>query len=176
MSVPDGVRDEVKDILHRRADEIGWLKLPGSRKSALYEQWSKDPVIGGRLANYVDSRRVRVYIKDTLLKDYVRNAFADAALPFRALEIHIDTPVAEHFIKPHGRRLRDGRVICWGRADDWKTVLMATYERTYPQVGRSPFGAVLLRAVGRYGQDDVRELVENAAGLLGVEHVVWVAP
>ena len=53
----------------------------------LYEQWTKDESIGGVLSNYVDTRRVRVYIKDTLLKDYVRNTRSDATLPFRALEL-----------------------------------------------------------------------------------------
>jgi hypothetical protein len=176
MSVPDSVRDEIKETLEKRADEIGWMRLPAPRKSLLYEQWTRDAAIGGVLANYLDARRVRVYIKDTLLKDYVPNTLADAALPLRALAIPSDAPIVEVLIKPHGRRLRDGRVISWGRADDWKTVLMATYERAYAGSGRRPFGAVLLQAVGRYGQDDARGMVENAAKLLGVERVAWLAP
>lgn len=176
MSVPESVRDDMRDLLRSKADEMGWLRLPTPQKSKLYEQWSRDPRIGGILAGYIDSRRVRVYIKDTLLKDYVRRRLADDALPFRALELSTSTPVAEVYIKPHGRRLRDGRVICWGRADDWKSILLAVYERAFQPVGRSAFGAVLFRAVGRYGQDDARKMVEDAGFRLGLERVVWLEP
>jgi len=176
MSVPERVRDEMKRLLRQRADEIGWLHLPAPRKSLMYEQWSTDPSIGGVLGRYIDSRRVRVYIKDTLLKDYVRSRLADDTLPLRAVDIAPEAAVAETYIKPHGRRLTDGRVVCWGRADDWKAVLLAAYERAYPRNGSRPFGAVLLGAVGRYGQDDIREMVEDAAKRLGVERVAWLEP
>jgi hypothetical protein len=126
------------------------------------------------LARYIDTRRVRVYIKDTLLKDYVRRRSSDASLPFRALGINSDASAVEEYIKPHGRRLSDGRIVCWGRSDDWKAVVVAVYERAYQRLGHRAYGAVLFDAVGRYGQDDVRAMVENAASRLGVERVAWV--
>jgi hypothetical protein len=82
--------------------------------------------------------------------------------------------VVETYEKPHGQRLADGRVICWGRVDAWKTILLALHERTFSHRGTRPFGAVLSQASGRFNEPHTRALVEDAAGKLGVERVVWL--
>ncbi len=174
MSVPDRMREQLRTQLWNLADQIGWADLSPSAKSHHYENWTLDPKIGGTLAHYIDKGQVRVYLKDTLLKDYSRKQSGDEARPFRILGIPPGTRVSENYIKPHGRRLHDGRVLCWGRAADWKGILLAVYERTYTNRGARSFAAVLSHAVGRYQEDKVRAMIEDAAKKLGIEGVSWL--
>jgi hypothetical protein len=174
VNVPDHIRDELRSRLGGIADEIGWSNLPAADKTRYYEDWTRDPTVGGVLSRYMDTRQVRVYIKDTILKHYTHHRLVDHARPFRVLGLREDYPVTERYQKPHGRRLRDGRVVCWGQASEWKSVLMALHERTFGKVGIKPFAAVLLGATGRYHEPALRTLVEHAAIRLGVERVIWL--
>lgn len=174
MTVPDEVRERLKSLVWSRADSVGWQDLSPGDKTTYYENWTNDPEVGGILVRYIDKGQVRVYLKDSLLKDYVRLHYADGQRPFRVLKISNKIQVEESFEKPHGRRLVDGRVICWGRADDWKAVLMAIHERTYGRNGAKPFGAVFVRAIGRFSESKVRGMIEDAAKKLGIRRVVWL--
>ena len=51
-----------------------WIVLSTSEKSKHYEAWVRDPEIGGALSAYVNLSDVRVYLKDTLMKDYANDA------------------------------------------------------------------------------------------------------
>jgi len=175
MRIPNEVRKELRERLWALADELGWQGLSWVEKSPQYEAWTKDPNIGGRLSRYMDQRRVRVYIKDTIMKGYVRSRQANIVRPFRALGISPDTVAEEEQERPHGRRLADGRVVAWGNADDWKLVLTAVHERSYGVTEARPFGAVLMSSVGKYDQLHVREMVEDAAEKLGIERLIWLS-
>ncbi|MBI5499766.1 MAG: hypothetical protein HY907_05955 [Deltaproteobacteria bacterium] len=148
--------------------------LTAAEKTVYYQRWTADPAIGGVLNRYMETARVRVYIKDAMLKPYARLRLADWARCSRVLGVSADAEVAESFIKPHGRRLADGRVICWGNAAAWKIVLTAVFERSYGRSGVRAYAAVLLRATGRYRDDGVRAMVADAATRLGVERLVWL--
>ena len=174
MSVPDTTRTVLKEKLWQRADDLAWDTLSPTDKSHQYEAWTKDPEIGGRLGRYMGQGQVRVYIKDTLLKDYTRSRLAGHERPFRVLGIPEAAYVVETYTKPHGRRLEDGRVICWGRADDWKTILMALHERTFGNSHSCPHAAVFLYSLGRFHEMHARVLVEDAATKLGVAIVIWL--
>lgn len=174
MRIPNELREELRHRLWALADELGWQGLSWVEKSPRYEAWTKDAEIGGRLSRHMDQRRVRVYIKDTLMKGYVRSRQASPDRPFRALGIDLNTTVVEKHERPHGRRLSDGRVIVWGNADDWKLVLTAAHERSYSIKDALPFAAVLMSTVGRYDQPHIREMVEDAAKKLGIVHLLWL--
>lgn len=174
MTVPEAVRIELRDILWTAADRINWLSLSPTIKSRQYEQWTSDPAVGGVLARFMDRGQIRVYIKDTLLKDYARQRFGDESAPRRALGISPEAEVAQLYVKPHGRRLVDGRVICWGRADEWKSILMALHERTFGDADLRPHGVVLLRALDRYHEPHARAVVEDAAAKLCIQRVIWI--
>ena len=68
--IPDDVRDRLRNIVWSRADELGWSSLTDGDRASHYERWTRDKEIGGILAHYMDPRKVRVYIKDSLLKPY----------------------------------------------------------------------------------------------------------
>lgn len=173
MSVPDNVREELRRMLWGEAESMGWLSLSPTVKSKRYETWSRDPHIGGVLSRYISLSDVRVYLKDTLLKDFTQHRLADDAMPYRALGIPLATEVVKSYVKPHGRRFRDGRIICWGRANAWKAILMTAHERAYGGKGFKIAGVILTHAVGRYKEPKVRAMVEQAAHKLGVERLVW---
>ncbi len=174
MSIPNHVREELKQRLWNLADDIDWMNLSPTTKSRYYEYWTQDPNIGGVLARYIDRGRVRVYLKDTLLKAYTRSKLGDESRPFRVLGLPATADSLETYEKPHGRRLQDGRVICWGRADSWKLVLMGLFERSYASETYQPYAAVLTQATGRFHEHRVRVMVEKAAEKLGVERLVWL--
>jgi hypothetical protein len=89
------------------------------------------------------------------------------------LGIASDEAVTERYIKPHGLRLRDGRIVCWGRARDWKTILLAIYERASFAPNGSPSGAVLLFPSGRSAEEYYQKLIYDVARRLSIEQVVW---
>jgi hypothetical protein len=175
MSLPDDTRDRLKERMWGIADQINWLALGPAEKTQCYENWTKDPDVGGVLQRYMPLGHVRVYIKDSLLKDYPRERRADQRRPFQLLGLQSELPCSEAFIKPHGRRLSDGRVVCWGRAADWKTILIAVFERSFQADNARPFGAVLTEAGGRFSDEAARKMVEEVAIRLGIEAVAWDA-
>lgn len=174
MNVPEQVRLELKRRLWDIADQAGWMNLSTLRKSRYYEDWTQDAEIGGLLARFMDKGKVRLYIKDTLLKGYVRERLSDQSRPLRVLGIEEPVDVAEEYAKPHGRRLVDGRIVCWGRAEDWKSIFMALHERAFVCKGSRPFGAVLMYADGRFREPKLREMIQAAAEKLVVERLVWL--
>jgi len=175
MRIPDEIRRGLREKLWKLGDELDWPRLDWYEKSARYETWTRDPDVGGLLSNYMDQRQIRVYIKDTIMKGYVRTRQASPDRPFKALGLDMDLEVVEKHERPHGRRLKDGRVIVWGCAEEWKLVLTAVHERSFDLEGARPFAAVLMLAsIGKFHQAQVRAMVQDAAEKLGIERLVWL--
>jgi hypothetical protein len=175
VTVPDEIRDRLKAELWHVADEIDWLLLGPVEKTQRYENWAQDPKFGGVLSRYMDVRHIRQYIKDTLLKKYPQSRHADSIKPMRLLELDPAAPFIKSFIRPHGRQLSDGRTVSWGRAADWKSVLLATHERAFQIKNAIPYGIVLLQASRKFGTSESRAVVIDAASKLGLKKVVWNA-
>lgn len=174
MRIPESVRGGLRKRLWAEADRLDWADLAWHEKSAHYESWTENPEVGGLLSNYMDHRRIRLYIKDTIMKGYVRSRQADPGRPYRALGLEATSAVAEEHERPHGRRLKDGRIIAWGSADDWKLVLTALHERSFGLAKARPYAAVLMSSIGKYAQPDVRKMVQEAADKLGIERLLWL--
>jgi hypothetical protein len=178
MRIPDGVRFGMRQKLWAVADAVDWARLTWVEKSAYYEAWTRDPEVGGNLGHYMDQSQVRVYIKDTIMKGYGMSRLADPSGVMRVLGLSGNAEeavtVAAEYERPHGRRLSDGRVIAWGKASDWKAILMSIHERAFEAREGRPYGAVLSSSVGRFTEDDTRRLVADAAKRLGIERLVWM--
>lgn len=172
--LPDSVRLAVRERVWAEADGLDWESLTPTEKVQQYEHWTAAPQVGGVLVRYMDRAKVRGYIKDSVMKPFARQRKADTERPLRALRVPEGTPVLVEWERPHGVALGDGRVVCWGRAEEWKHVLMALHERTFGIAGRKPFGAVLVAAAGQYAEEEIRTLVNHAAIKLGVERTVWL--
>src|SRR5262245_42944328 len=169
MRIPDDVRDRLRDVLWSKADNLGWSALSDSERARKYEHWTRDPEIGGTLAHYMDARKVRVYIKDSLLKPYERVRLSSTEHQILGcLGLTAETEVEERYIKPHGIRFVGGKIVSWGNSRDWKLVLMAMFERAALRPMSSPFGVVLLEN-GKTRDAGTRKLVREAASRLGIE-------
>ena len=92
---------------------------------------------------------------------------------WRLLSFPDPGPPAERYIKPHGRRLPDGKIVCWGNSRDWKLILMAVFERSHARPESEAFGAVLLES-GRTSEEHQRRLVREAASCLGIQKLAWL--
>lgn len=174
MMIPQEIRDGLRDKLWAAADELGWSRLDDSERARYYEQWTRDQTIGGQLAHFMDPRKVRVYIKDSLLKPYERSRLLQTGSQvWDRLGLQEPQDFAEAFIKPHGMRLADGKVVCWGKSRDWKLILMAVFERSRNGTDASPYGAVLIET-GQTADRRRRSLVSEAAARLGIIKVAWL--
>lgn len=174
-NVPKDIRDQIQHRIWSKADDLQWSKLPDSERAMWYENWAKDDDVGGVLTRFMDPRRVRVYIKDSLLKPYQRARLEDglervlAALNLEPTKI----VMKKAFYKPHGRLLLDGRVICWGNSRDWKIVIFAVYERACRAPGHQSYAAVLMET-GQSTGEGTRSLIKEAGRRLGIAKVIWL--
>jgi hypothetical protein len=173
MNLPDAMRDQLREQMWRIADDIDWLALGSTEKTQYYENWTKDPAVGGVLQRYMALGQIRVYIKDSLLKDYPQARRASHEKAFRMLSIDGGVDIVRTFIKPHGRQLTDGRIVCWGRAADWKSILLAAFERSVTIKGTRPHAVVLTESSGKYADATARRVVIEAARRLGIETLLW---
>ena len=175
MSLPDPVRDRLRDLLWEKCDEISWINLPSPEKSRYYDTWSRSTEIGGELAQFLDPRAVRVYIKDTLLKDYTRSRLSNPSPVLEHLGIPADRAVSEKYQKPYGLRFEDGGVITWSRGAEWKTTLISARVRADLSRSGRPEGVVLVGPASRIS-DTVKgcEMVKRIASDLGIESFKWV--
>lgn len=174
MSVPEDVRERIRAELWQRADELNWLLLTDSDKGKHYQNWTREPQIGGVLAHYMEVSQVRTYIKDAVLKVYSRRRMEDPGYALSKMGLSSTSQVVTTYIKPHGVKLADGKIVCWGRAVNWKLILMALHERSFAEVDSLPYGAVLLQSSAGFTDSTARAVIENAATKLGVRKLAWV--
>lgn len=173
MNMPEEIRRAIKDSIWAKLDELSWLTMSDADHSSYYEQWTKAPDIGGKLSHFMDPRAVRVYIKDTLVKDYARERLLENSdQVLRALDIQPGQAIVRKYIKPHGLLLNDGRIVCWGNSRDWKHILMAAFERQRAS-SNSVCSSVVVIENGKTVDPETRDLVKDAARRLGVDPIVW---
>jgi hypothetical protein len=174
MRIPEDARDRLRGLIWSRADALGWSTLNAAERARRYEQWTRDPEIGGTLAHYMDPRKVRVYLKDSLLKPYERARLSGTEHQILGrLGVPADSEVAQRYIKPHGIRFANQKIVSWGNSRDWKLILMAMYERAVLRPGSSPFGTVLLES-GKTADAAIRKMVREAATRLGIQRMEWI--
>jgi hypothetical protein len=143
-------------------------------KNTYYTNWTNDPAIGGVLSRWVGVGGVKSYLKDAVLKVYVRRSRSDHKKPLAKIGLNPSADVIKKFEKPHGVRLTDGKIVCWGRSKQWKIVLMALHERSFADLDSTLYGAVLLDSADGFGDQGARQVVENAATKLGIRKLAWV--
>ena len=70
--VPDEVRGQIARRIYEEAARLDWPTMAQEEKGRLYDRWANDPEIGGQLAGYVRSDRIRLWLKDGPLKAYTQ--------------------------------------------------------------------------------------------------------
>jgi len=155
------------------ADASSWVHLSQIQKAALYVTWANDTAIGGVLRGFMAPGELHRYLKDTLLKNYAIEKMADPTTALSILGISASKPVQKRFIKPHGLTFDDGAVVAWASAEQWKSTIMAVFERARNGRRLSPYAVVLFNAEGRFADGALRATADDAAKRLGLEKVVW---
>lgn len=175
MAVPKEIRDRIRQKIWDKADELDWSRLADLDRTAWYENWSKQKDVGGALAHFMDARKVRVYIKDSLLKPYLRSRHEDGAekVLLTVGLAHDTSTFKKIYDKPHGRLLTDGKVICWGSSRNWKAIVISVFERAYSLERGVPYAAVLIEG-GKTTDPGVREMISTAGRKLGLLHTEWI--
>ena len=174
-ALPTDIRERIKQRIWAKANDLDWPRISDLERTAWYENWTKDKEVGGVLAHFMDARKVRVYIKDSLLKPYLRSRLQndwDRVLLAINLDVR-EALVKKSYDKPHGRQLNDGKVICWGNSREWKSILISVFERAYQVNSGIPHAAVLVET-GKTTDVGMREMILDASQKLGLLHLAWV--
>lgn len=174
-ALPADIRERIRQKIWAQANELDWPRISDFERTVWYENWTKDKDVGGVLSHFMDARKVRVYIKDSLLKPYLRSRLQNGWESV-LLAINLDASEAiieKSYDKPHGRQLTDGKVICWGNSREWKSVLFSVFERAYKLDSGQPHAAVLVET-GRTTSAGIREMVLDASNKLGLSHLAWI--
>lgn len=174
-ALPTDIRDRIRQKIWAKADELDWPRISDLERTAWYENWTKDKDVGGVLSHFMDARKVLVYIKDSLLKPYLRSRLKDGWERV-LLVINMEEKEAlfkNSYDKPHGRQLLDGRIICWGNSREWKSILISVFERAYQADTGIPYAAVLMET-GKTTNVGMREMILDASRKLGLRHLAWI--
>lgn len=168
---------QVKRVITKKvweiADHIDWRHLTITQKKQYYEKWTNDPEIGGILVTVMESERVRVYLKDTVMKQYARDQLPELDAILEGLGIKY-VEITKEYIKPTGMLCDRQDIFSLAPARIWKIAIMNAYERGC-EVTHLKRNIVFItdHTAHRFIDRAYQELIESAATRLGVE-VRWV--
>ncbi|WP_340686701.1 hypothetical protein LCL61_10775 [Amycolatopsis coloradensis] len=164
-SLPDNIREEILLKLYRTADVLDWELLSNPAKTRQYEAWFADKEIGEILLGYFAAKRVRVWIKDTAMKEYSRaqegigRTVRYVPRRYRGPQEVIDAALGEGWvldqssieIKPMlcaATRGEDRKVVIWGSKTALSDLLWEAMQQSVDK-GTDPIVVI----VTRDGQD-----------------------
>ena len=173
-SVPHEVRERLREDIWKQADQLGWSALSDVDRALFYEHWTEDPTIGGVLSRFLKKGQVRVYVKDSLLKPYLRSRAASFESVRRHLGILGQPVVLKTRIKPHGVLMEDGTMVVWARARDWKSALLGLFEWSSRHNGIARRRVVLFDSNGRFSSISERAIITSAALALSIEMPIFL--
>jgi hypothetical protein len=112
--IPADVKKELFRIVSERADKHDYCNRPRPENHRFMLDLTNDPLIGGRIAEFLGQEKVKTYLKDTLLHDYAalhRHPVKAADSYIKSLGwgelFRIDTPKG----KPSLFRLQNGQIV-----------------------------------------------------------------
>ncbi|MFD5243512.1 hypothetical protein ACFWIW_03180 [Amycolatopsis sp. NPDC058340] len=184
IPVPKDIRDSVVREIYHQVEQVDWEDLSDRDKSAHYARWVADAKIGDVLADYYTADGMRVWLKDTPLKEYAR-AIEDFG-PFAKYTQKRLTPPSE-FVpsilgnkwevvpgslheKPMHCTFTDGsqeRYVCWGKPRSFSILLWAAVNNAVNAQTR-PLIVVFLRD-GKAVDEDQKSLHEKIAAHCSID-------
>jgi hypothetical protein len=167
------VKEDVARRVHELADSLDWQHLSYAQRRQHYEAWTADPDIGGKLASVMDPSRVRVYLKDVIVKAYARSQRPDVRGFLETLAVDCGMVVRE-FKKPPALLCENQCLYTLAAAKDWKIAVMGAFERAseIPNL-RENIVLITEHTTGRFVDQSYRSFIESAGERLSVE-VRWV--
>jgi hypothetical protein len=170
--VPAALKARLQDILFPIADAEDWMNASSERRTELCEEWEAREDVGGRIAARIGKKNVRQHIQFRIMRDYATARLdRSRGMVYGALGIPLDATVLESYVNPHGLCLVEYGVVTWGNAHNWKSLLMAQFERHFT-LGKKVrnLGVVLFQGRLAYEEGEV-EVVKAAARALGIDNV-----
>lgn len=165
--------------VHALADQLDWSHLTIEQRRQHYESWTADENIGGLLCKVIDSNRVRVWLKDTVMKSYLKTQrpcitdfLSRIGVPHGA--------VLRSYMKPEAVLCEDSNLFVGGDlftltvAKEWRVGLLSAYERAaeITRLGQNKM-YFIEHTSGRFVDQSYRDLISAAGVRLGIE-VTWV--
>lgn len=140
--IPETVRRTVIRNIYRKADELGWDGLSAVDRTAWYNRWVDDEMLGGVLTRYMPRERARMWIKDVPMKHYNRarsgiGPYADlvstplpSAYDIARIALGEDWTVLSGTLreKPNRCQVTDGQgqmLMIWGAPRNLKSLVWA---------------------------------------------------
>lgn len=169
----NNIKLKITKEIYAIADEIDWLHLTISERQKHYEIWTADPNIGGQLEEVIDPRRVRVYLKDTIMKQYSKSKRPDLKKLLSQYSITYEK-ITREFSKPVSLLCDTRDLYTLAVAKEWKTAIMSAFERGY-SVRNLRQNKIFItdHTIGRFVDQSYRTLIQTAGYKLGIE-IVWV--
>ncbi len=167
------IKEEVSQRVYDIADEVDWAHLTIPQRQKYYEAWTTDPEIGGKLSQVMDQTRIRVYLKDTVMKNYSR----DKRPKLQSLITSMSLPcvrVTQEFIKPQAVLCDGNKLYTVAAAKEWKIALLSAFERGCEVRNlRENVVFFIEHTTGRFVDREYRDLIDSAAKRLEVK-VFWL--
>ncbi len=147
--IPLPVRRQVATLLYREAISMDWELRNNDEKDAQYTRWVDDPEIGGRIAQYRPLSKVRVWIKDTPMKEFdralegIHEIYSDCAeqgyagpqeiLEKAGLDGWTVKPgsVGEKPMHVTARSGQAERYVCWGKSEKFNDLITAALHQAF---------------------------------------------
>ena len=170
MAVPSDVKTALSKIIWKEADEYDWTHLSIHEKAIQYKIWAQDERIGQVLSRYMPIERVHPYIKDSMLKAYANSKKLNAHDVLHFLQLD-SLEIEGAYTQPFGVLLEDGKIVSWGRAIDWKIILLAMFERSLERRSYSAHSIILTDSHGKFSSTKFQDIVKQAARKLEIDSI-----
>ena len=181
VRMPQAVMTEIRELVYQRLDAVNYLAQGRVENGKFMEQLARDPVVGGRIAEYTGREKVKTYIKDALINRYAK----ERTKPPSDLSTTVAEVVGEKVSRVDGGGDRDVSlylgngtlvVVGCGRLLKWETALRKLLEymgRTrdhleYSSVRRTELMLVLMTGGKKISSAD-RELLERSLKAIQVK-------
>lgn len=75
-AIPSDLEEEVVRLLYKRAADVNWTYLTDAERTRLYQEWTSDLEVGGRLLPFIGkTENIRPWLKDRPMKEYTRATY-----------------------------------------------------------------------------------------------------
>ncbi|MFB9992518.1 hypothetical protein ACFFLM_11125 [Deinococcus oregonensis] len=174
LASEQSIKIQVTGKIHALADQADWCHLNITQKTRLYESWILDPTLGGRLAALMGTEKVHRYIKDTVMRAYMRTKRPDLPTMLKRMSFR-HTHLVQSYEKPHALLYDHTHLYTLTVAKEWRMALLSAYERATFVGGHLDRNLVLITDHGfdRFLDQGYRGMVESAGKRLDVD-VHWV--
>lgn len=182
VKMPREVITELRALIYQRLDAVNYLAQGRVENGRFMEQLARDPLIGGRIAQYTGKEKVKTYIKDAVINRYAKERTrppSDLSLAVAGVVGEKVSKIDEGGEKGISIYRGDGGVlvvVSCGRLLKWETALRKLLEylgRNRGRLGHDSAGGTVMMLVLMTGGQRIssadKELLERSLGAIQVK-------